>query len=203
MNTIRYDYVGKRLLDICGSLIALLLSSPALVVVAVAVKLTSPGPILHRARRAGRHGRPITVHKFRSMRVGQPGSRVTAAGDPRVTPVGRLIRRGKLDELPQFWDVLIGSMSIVGPRPEDEEYVAGYSETQRRILNWRPGITSPASIAFRHEEDLLARSDDRESTYAEISADKIALDSAYFERATLGSDIGVIARTIAAVFDRH
>lgn len=202
MKSGRHDYLGKRFVDVCVSVVALLLTSPVLVIIAALVKLTSHGPVLYRAQRVGRHGRPITVHKFRSMRIDAPGPKVTAADDPRITPIGRLLRGAKLDEFPQFWDVLIGSMSIVGPRPEDRAYVAEYSEVQERILDWRPGITSPASIAFRHEEDVLVEADDREAAYATISADKIALDLSYFEYATLRTDIGVIARTIRAVFDQ-
>ena len=203
MSPVAHDYTGKRLLDIIGAMTALMLTSPILVIAAIAVKLTSRGPVLYSARRVGQHGKQITVHKFRSMRTGVTGTNVTATNDPRITRVGRVLRGAKLDELPQFWDVLVGSMSIVGPRPEDSVYVSTYSPTEAGILDWKPGITSPASIPFRHEEDLLAEADDLDAAYAQISADKIALDLAYFGHATLVSDLRVIGRTVAAVFDRN
>ncbi|NND73422.1 MAG: sugar transferase [Ilumatobacter sp.] len=196
------DYVGKRAFDAVVAGVGLLLLSPVLIGTAIAVGLSSPGPILHRARRVGRNGEPITVHKFRSMRTGTSGTAVTAARDPRVTPVGRLIRRSKIDELPQLLDVVVGTMSIVGPRPEDPRYVAGYTPHQARILAWRPGITSPASIAYRHEEAMLVAADDIGMAYAEISAAKIALDLEYFERSTLVGDIRILLRTFSAIFSR-
>jgi lipopolysaccharide/colanic/teichoic acid biosynthesis glycosyltransferase len=203
VSPVAHDYTGKRLLDIIGAMTALMLTSPILVIAAIAVKLTSRGPVLYSARRVGQHGKQITVHKFRSMRTGVTGTNVTATNDPHITRVGRVLRGAKLDELPQFWDVLVGSMSIVGPRPEDSVYVNTYSRTEAGILDWKPGITSPASIAFRHEEDLLANADDLDAAYAQVSRDKIALDLAYFGHATLVSDLRVIGRTVAAVFDRN
>jgi lipopolysaccharide/colanic/teichoic acid biosynthesis glycosyltransferase len=193
---------AKRCVDIVLASLGLVATTPLLLFAALAVRSTSPGPVLHRAIRAGRGGRPITVHKFRSMRIGPAGTAVTAAGDPRITRVGRTLRTTKIDELPQLWDVLVGSMSIVGPRPEDLRYVEQYSPNERRILRWRPGITSPASLAYRHEEQLLAAADDLDVAYAEVSAAKIAIDVAYFDQATLSSDVGVMLRTFGAVFTR-
>ena len=193
------DYCGKRTFDCIVALFGLIVTSPVMVGAAVAVRLSSSGPVLHRGRRVGRDGHVFEVLKFRSMRVDVVGSAVTAADDPRVTRAGAVLRRFKLDELPQLWNVLAGEMSIVGPRPEDTSYVVAYTDDQRRILRWRPGITSPASIRFRHEEHLLAAADDRVAAYEQISAEKIDTDIAYFEWASLIGDIGILLRTLVAV----
>src|SRR5205814_1701678 len=133
------------LFDLFAAAAALVIVSPLFAVAAVAVKLSSRGPVFHRGRRVGRNSVPFDIFKFRSMRVGEGGPAITAAGDPRVTAVGSLLRKSKLDELPQLINVLRGEMSLVGPRPEAPGYVALYDAEQRRILSVRPGITSPAS----------------------------------------------------------
>ena len=141
----------KRAFDIVVASLALLVTLPLLCVAALAIKLTSPGPLLYSAKRAGLHGRPFGVLKLRTMRVGSDANAqfVTADGDARVTPVGRLLRRFKIDELPQFWNVLVGEMSVVGPRPETWEFVqAHYTERWRRTLTVRPGIASSADVRW-------------------------------------------------------
>lgn len=195
------DYRGKRMLDLGLASVALIICSPLVLVLSLGVRLSSPGPVLHRATRAGRRGEPFTLLKFRSMRPNSSaqGPAITAAGDPRITRFGRLLRRSKLDELPQLINVLKGEMSIVGPRPEDPRYVERYTAEQRRILAWRPGITSPASVTFRDEETILAAAVDLEATYRAVMAEKIGIDLEYFERATLVGDLAWMGRTVFAV----
>lgn len=195
------EYRGKRAVDLILGGGALVLGAPLILTLALAVRLTSPGPALHRATRVGRGGRPFTLYKFRSMRIGAAaaGPGITASGDPRITRVGALLRATKLDELPQLWNVVRGEMSLVGPRPEDPRYVERYTPDQRRILHWRPGITSPASVTYRDEERILAAATDLDAAYATVMADKIAIDLAYFEKATLLGDLRWIGRTLLAV----
>jgi lipopolysaccharide/colanic/teichoic acid biosynthesis glycosyltransferase len=190
----------RRVLDVIASAAGLLVLCPLFAALALAVKLSSRGPVLHRGERVGRGGRPFLLFKFRSMRAGQSGPAITRAGDPRITPVGRLLRRTKLDELPQLINVLRGDMSLVGPRPEAPRYVALYDDAQRRILAARPGLTSPASLAYRAEEEHLV-GDDWERLYVEtIMPAKLRIDLDYLGRRTLASDLRVIAATLAALF---
>ncbi|MEP7045385.1 MAG: sugar transferase [Ilumatobacteraceae bacterium] len=195
-------YRSKRLLDIAIAAPALVVASPVMFVIAICVRLTSCGPAIYRATRTGRHDAPFTLYKFRSMRIthSSEASLVTAAGDVRVTRVGRVLRATKLDELPQLLNVVLGQMSIVGPRPEDPTYVSRYTPEQRGILSWRPGITSPASIAYRHEETLLESAADLETAYATISGAKLRLDLAYFPTSSLRSDVAIILKTVQSIF---
>lgn len=192
---------GKRAIDVALSSIGLLVGAPVIAALAIAVKCSSPGPVLHRAVRVGRSDVDFTLYKFRSMRpnAATTGPAVTASGDPRITKVGALLRRTKLDELPQLWNVVRGDMSLVGPRPEDRRYVDTYTPEQRRILAFRPGITSPASVTYRDEEAILAAADDLDAAYAKVMDDKIRIDLAYFEQASIVGDLRWIARTFAAV----
>jgi lipopolysaccharide/colanic/teichoic acid biosynthesis glycosyltransferase len=187
----------KRLFDLLGAATALLLLSPLLLLTALAIKLDSPGPVFFRQERVGRHGVPFRIHKFRTMRAGAPGLQITVGDDPRITRVGRLLRRTRIDELPQFIDVLQGTMSLVGPRPEVPRYVAHYPPGLRdRALAVRPGITDPASLAFIDEGALLARAADPEREYIEvILPQKLQQAADYAERATLWTDLGVLWRT--------
>jgi len=192
-----------RLLDIGAAALGLALLSPLFLLVGLWIKLDSPGPVFYRAARVGRNGAPFRLYKFRSMVAGAdrqvPG--ITATGDARVTRVGRFLRSTKLDELPQLINVLKGEMSLVGPRPEDPRYVALYTPEQCCVLAVRPGITSAASLAFRHEEQLLA-GEDWETLYREqVLPAKLAIDLAYLERRTAFSDLKLVFRTIAAIFD--
>jgi len=198
--------MGKRLLDITVAALGLLLLSPVLLLIALAVRLESPGPALFRQRRVGLHGKEFEILKFRSMRAaaGSGGPLITVTGDRRITRVGALIRATKADELPQLWNVLRGDMSLVGPRPEVPRYVALYSAEQRRVvLSVRPGITDEASIAFADESSLLAAAADPESCYTtEILPRKLALYEKYVaSRSTVG-DIGIILRTLLRVLRR-
>jgi lipopolysaccharide/colanic/teichoic acid biosynthesis glycosyltransferase len=193
----------KRLTDIVLSSLGLLILSPGLFVIAVVIVATSRGGIFYRQKRVGKNVREFTLYKFRTMRPGSDKSGLLTVGgrDPRITPVGRLLRRYKLDELPQLLNVLNGTMSIVGPRPEVKKYVDLYTVEQRKVLSVRPGITDPASIAYFSENDLLARSSDPEKTYVEeIMPAKLAINMQYIARHDWFGDIRVIILTIARVF---
>jgi len=193
---------GKRLLDIALSSFALLLTLPLLALVAAAVKLSSPGPALFRQERVGKFGRPFYVLKFRSMYINSEklGPQVTSSSDLRVTRVGALLRGSKLDELPQLWNVLKGDMSVVGPRPELPRYVKLYTAEQRTVLSVPPGITSPASLKYRHEEELLDRQSDPEQFYIEcLMVQKLAIDQRYATGLCLKTDLRVILSTVISM----
>ena len=194
----------KRLFDLVVSSIALIVLSPLLLVLAMLVKLDSPGPALFTQERVGRFGRLFRIHKFRTMREGarSSGYSLTVGRDPRITQLGAFLRRYKLDELPQLFDVCLGSMSFVGPRPEMSEYVARYPEDVRRqILSVRPGITDPASIEFRNESALLATSADPEKMYIEeILPKKLASSRRYLEGRSLLTDIHLIWQTLRSSY---
>jgi lipopolysaccharide/colanic/teichoic acid biosynthesis glycosyltransferase len=192
--------VAKRSLDIACSAVGLLLLSPVLAAAALAVKLSSEGPVLFRQRRIGKGGRPFQILKFRSMRPGAPGPAITAGGDARVTRVGRLLRRTKIDELPQLWNVLVGDMSLVGPRPELPRFVARFAAEYARILTVRPGITDYAALEFVDEESALASAADPEAAYVQrVLPAKIALYHRYLDRRSFRTDLAILARTVAAL----
>ena len=190
----------KRAFDITASAVGLTVLSPLLFLIALVIRLTSPGPVLFRATRIGRGGRTFTLYKFRSMvaDADRHGPGITTSGDPRITPIGRLLRRTKLDEFPQLWNVLRGDMSLVGPRPEDPRYVALYTPAQRAILDVRPGITSLASLRYRNEETLLDGPEWETRYVQEILPAKLALDLDYARRATPWRDLLIILRTIVS-----
>jgi len=196
----------KRGFDLVIASLALLLLWPLFVVVALAIKLESPGPVFYRQQRVGRFGRLFRIHKFRTMRedADRVGLAITVAEDPRITRLGRRLRGRRLDELPQLIDVLQGSMSLVGPRPEVPRYVALYPEALReRVLAVRPGIADPASLAFRDEASLLARAADPEREYVEvIMPAKLAGAVEYAARASLWTDLGVLARSVGVLLGR-
>ncbi len=191
--------MAKRLFDIVGAALALAVLSPLLLLVALRIKLDSPGPVFFRQERVGRHGVPFRIHKFRTMAHGAPGLQITVGDDPRITRVGAGLRRTRIDELPQFIDVLQGTMSLVGPRPEVPRYVAHYPPALRgQVLAVRPGITDPASLAFIDEAALLAQAADPEREYIEsILPAKLQRSAAYAARATVRSDIAVLMRTVS------
>jgi lipopolysaccharide/colanic/teichoic acid biosynthesis glycosyltransferase len=194
----RGQALAKRAFDLISSTVALVLLAVPLLLVALAVRLGSPGPALFRQVRIGRDGRPFRIWKLRTMVCDADGPRVTAAGDARVTPLGRLLRRFKLDELPQLVNVWLGDMSVVGPRPEVPRYVAGYTVEQREVLRVRPGITDPASLQFRDEEAVLARFADRERAYLEVLLPfKLDLAREYLREQSFGRDLQLIFRTLA------
>ncbi len=191
--------LSKRLFDLLASAVGLLLLVPLFALIALLIKLDDGGPVFFRQERVGYRGRPFLMWKFRTMFPGaeKSGGQLTFAGDKRITRAGQFLRRGKLDELPQLINVLRGEMSLVGPRPEVARYVACYSEEQRLVLEQVPGITDPASLKYRHENELLAGSPDPEKLYLdEIMPDKIRRNLEYATRATLVSDIVIILRTL-------
>ena len=196
------DDAARRAFDLVMAAAGLLVLSPLLLVLGLCVKLQDRGPIFFTALRVGRGGRLFRLYKFRTMVVNADrlGSGITTRGDRRVTRFGRWLRRTKLDELPQLLNVLIGDMSLVGPRPEDPRYVALYTPAQRRVLAARPGITSAASVAYRHEEQMLAGADSEQLYRDRVLQEKLAIDLAYLDRRSLGSDLVIIGRTFAALF---
>jgi lipopolysaccharide/colanic/teichoic acid biosynthesis glycosyltransferase len=190
----------KRAIDVGVSCLALLVLLPVLAAVAIAIRLTSPGPVLYRGVRVGRNGGEFRILKFRSMVVDAEsrGGSATANDDPRVTPIGRLLRRYKLDELPQFFNVLVGDMSLVGPRPEVRKYVDCYTEDQRKILQIRPGITDWATIWNSDEGSVLAGSQDAEAEYERvIRPTKLALQLSYLQTQGTLTDARILCVTIA------
>lgn len=197
--------MSKRIFDIVVASVALVMCSPVLALAAIAILVESRGPMVHRAVRVGRHRVPFTLFKLRSMRLdsANSGPGITVSGDDRITAVGRFCRRFKIDELPQLWNVIRGDMSIVGPRPEDPRYLECYTARQLTMLEWRPGITSPASVSFRDEESVLGelteRGVDLEAAYREVLAIKLDLELEYFPTATVRSDIRWMLRTAAAI----
>lgn len=189
----------KRGFDVLASLAGLVLLSPVLAVVALAIKLTSPGPVFFRQERVGRGFRRFEILKFRTMVPDAPklGGQLTAGEDPRITRVGRLLRKTKLDELPQLINVLKGDMSFVGPRPEVPRYVEIFRDDYRELLTVRPGITDLASLKYRDESEVLGRSSDPETTYVEqVLPEKIALGKQYLRRSSLWFDVGLIFKTL-------
>ncbi len=190
--------MAKRLFDIAVATLALLLLSPLLLVLAGVVKLDSPGPVFFRQQRVGRHGVPFRIHKLRTMRHGAAGLALTVGDDARITRAGRWLRRTRLDELPQLIDVLQGTMSLVGPRPEVPRYVAHYPPALReRALAVRPGITDPSSLDFIDEAALLARAADPEREYIEVILPaKLRRAADYAEQASLATDLAVLWRTL-------
>ena len=191
-----------RLCDIVFSFFGLLFLSPLFLIVALWIVIDDPGPVFYRQQRVGRHNKDFGLLKFRSMRVGADKMSLITIGDrdPRVTRAGYYIRKFKLDELPQLWNVLIGDMSLVGPRPEVRRYVDLYTEKQRQVLSVRPGITDYASIEYIDENKLLAQAADPDKTYIEeIMPAKIELNRRYINNPTLGQYFKIIFLTIAKI----
>lgn len=192
----------KRLFDVMASGLGLLVLFPLFLFVALWIKLDSPGPVFYRQVRVGRHNKDFRIFKFRSMRVGaDKGSLVTIGGrDPRVTRSGYIIRKFKIDELPQLINVFIGDMSLVGPRPEVRHYVDYWTPEQMHVLEVRPGITDPASIKFRNENELMEKADNPEDYYINvIMQEKIKLYLEYVKNTSFWYDIKLIFKTIEVI----
>lgn len=195
--------MAKRVVDLLLSLLGLLVLLPWLALIALAIRLTSPGPVLFRQSRVGRDLKRFDILKFRTMVVDAEwlGLPLTAGKDPRITTIGQVLRKTKLDELPQLINVLKGDMSLVGPRPEVPKYVEMFKEEFARVLVVRPGITDLASIRYRDESEILEKSDDPEQTYIdELLPDKLRLADEYVRRSSLRLDFWVIGRTILRIF---
>jgi lipopolysaccharide/colanic/teichoic acid biosynthesis glycosyltransferase len=200
-----YARFGKRGLDILGASVGLVLLAPAFMIIAVFVKATSRGPIFFRQIRAGQFDKPFRIFKFRSMTGSGsgPGTQLTRAGDPRITSLGCFLRRAKLDELPQLINVLLGQMSLVGPRPEVPEYVAIYSDEQRRVLLAIPGITGLAAMNNIREEELLAAQEDKHHYYQVVLLPaKLKMDLQYCNDVRLSKDLRILFGTFLKIVNR-
>lgn len=192
----------KRFFDIVVSLLGIVITSPILLVVSLLIKLTSKGPVLYKQERIGRKGEPFRILKFRTMVVNADaqGLKITVGGDKRITGVGNFLRKSKLDELPQLFNVLFGQMSLVGPRPEVAEYVNLYTEEQRKVLSVRPGITDYASVCFRNENEILAQAEDPQKEYIEhIMPLKLRYNQKYIEEMGVFTDLKLIFLTVYVI----
>jgi lipopolysaccharide/colanic/teichoic acid biosynthesis glycosyltransferase len=197
-----YNRCGKRVLDASLSLLGLIVLAPLFLICAVVIKFSSRGTVFFRQVRTGLEGEAFRLYKFRSMVCRPPGqeSLLTASDDPRVTPVGSWLRKTKIDELPQLINVLLGQMSLVGPRPEVHRYTDKYTREQRRILSVRPGITGLASVAFASEEQLLAGQVDKERFYVTtLMPLKIELELEYCRDISLWGDLRILLQTLFAI----
>lgn len=190
----------KRFLDIIVSLVLLIILFPVFVVIAVAVVLDSGFPVFYRGERIGRDGRLFRIIKFRSMYVGSAqGPAITGKDDPRVTRVGKFLRKWKLDELPQFYNVLKGEMSLVGPRPEAPQYVEFYTDDEKKVLSVRPGVTGVSQLLFRNEEEMLEGPDPERFYLDVLMRQKLRCDLAYVNNQSLVFDLVLILLTLVAV----
>jgi lipopolysaccharide/colanic/teichoic acid biosynthesis glycosyltransferase len=195
----------KRLFDIVFSAVLILLLSPVIIVLGLLVVWADGFPALFIQQRVGRYGKPFRMYKFRSMRTqkGTEKGSFDAGDNSRVTPIGRFMRKTKLDELPQLFNVLKGDMSVVGPRPEVQKWVDVYPQRWQNVLSVRPGITDNASIQFRNEEEILAQSSNPQLTYQnDILPQKLSLYEQYVRNAGLGTDIKIIVKTLVAVLSK-
>jgi lipopolysaccharide/colanic/teichoic acid biosynthesis glycosyltransferase len=196
--------MAKRALDLVITILGLLLLCPLLLVLALWIKLDSRGPVLYRGKRVGQDGRPFLMYKFRTMVLGaeSQGPAVTYRDDPRVTPAGRFLRRTKLDELPQLFNVLRGEMSLVGPRPEDPSYVEFYTPEQRLALSVKPGITGPTQLEYRDEASLLQGEGVDEEYVTRLMPEKLKLDLQYVHTRSLLLDLKILWRTATTLLLR-
>lgn len=195
----------KRLFDIFASGLGLLFLSPLFLVLAIWIKLDSPGPVFYRQVRVGRHNKDFRIYKFRSMKVGADKQGLITVGghDSRITRSGYFIRKYKLDEFPQLINVFVGDMSLVGPRPEVRKYVDMYTPEQMHVLDVRPGVTSLASIRYRNENELLDKAEDPDQFYIDVvMQDKLAIDLEYVQDASFWYDIKLIFKTFWEIISK-
>ena len=189
----------KRIFDLIFSLLGLIVCSPIFIIVAVLIKLDSKGPVFFRQERIGKNFKSFKVYKFRTMehKANENGPRITVANDSRITRMGRFLRKYKIDELPQLFNVIKGDMSFVGPRPEVKEYVKLYESDYKKLLRIRPGITDPASIKYSDEEGVLSLSENWEEEYKKkVLPEKIALSLSYVENQNIITDLKLIFKTL-------
>jgi lipopolysaccharide/colanic/teichoic acid biosynthesis glycosyltransferase len=195
----------KRAFDVCVAAFTLVLIAPLLAIIAVAIRCDSRGPVLFRQERMGRNGQPFRILKFRTMRVGADrlGAHISPTGDPRVTRVGRWLRRSYVDELPQLLNVLRGDMSLVGPRPETPDFLPFYRPDEIRVLSLRPGVMGPSTLDGMHEEDRLAAAEDPLGYYVStILHERVQADLAYVDSWSLRHDLRLMSRQILAILRR-
>ena len=188
----------KSVFDRGASLFGLIFSSPILIVVSILIRVKMPGgSVIFKQKRVGQHGRLFTMYKFRSMTVAHSGSSVSVKGESRITPLGAKLRKYKLDELPELWNVLIGDMSLVGPRPDVPGYADKLEGEDRRMLLLKPGITGPASLKYRNEEELLAEQEDHQKYNDEVLfPDKVRINIEYLDNWSFWNDIKIIIYTV-------
>jgi lipopolysaccharide/colanic/teichoic acid biosynthesis glycosyltransferase len=193
----------KRFFDISFALAGLSLLALPFAIIGAAIKLSSRGPVFFRQQRIGRGGKLFLLNKFRTMYVSEGGSLVTMEGDPRITPVGQILRRWKLDELPQLWNVLVGEMSVIGPRPEVERYVSHYTPEQRRLLEQTPGLAGLSQLVYPGEAEMLRHCVKPEEFYVrELMPKKIAVDLQYETRRTFWSDLQLLCEMVLLILGR-
>lgn len=195
----KLNSIIKRIFDFFAALIGIIILSPILIIVSIAIKLDSPGNIMFLQKRVGKDGKEFNIYKFRTMVTDAEklGKQITVGKDNRITKVGAFLRKYKIDELPQLFNVLKGDMSLVGPRPEVPKYVALYNEEQRKVLSVRPGITDLASLKYSDENDILGKVENPEEYYINvIMKDKLSLNLEYIEKSNLFFDISLVIKTI-------
>jgi lipopolysaccharide/colanic/teichoic acid biosynthesis glycosyltransferase len=197
------EHGSKRAFDIAVSALALVCLVGVFAIIALLIKLDSPGPVFYRVRRVGYRGRPLRMLKFRKMRDDARGGPLTIDGDPRLTRIGRVLTRTRLDELPQLWDVLCGRMSLIGPRPEDPGFVALHDIEYSQILSVRPGITGLSQIAYKAEAEIVDSDSPVEDYINRILPQKLTLDRLYARTASLGLDLRILYWTFVTVVLRH
>jgi lipopolysaccharide/colanic/teichoic acid biosynthesis glycosyltransferase len=201
-----YTKYGKRIFDVATSIIGLIVLLPLFIIIAILIKLNDKGPIFYKQKRIGQNFKPFELLKFRTMVVNADkiGPAVTKDGDPRITKIGKFLRKTKLDELPQLWNVIRGDMSIVGPRPEVEKYIQYYEDDYKEILKVRPGITDYATIKFRNEEEILSKYDNTESAYIKyVLPEKIKLYKTYIKEISFLTDLKIIFWTLWRIVSKN
>lgn len=187
----------KRIFDIVMAFLGLIILSPLLLIITLLIKIRTPGPVIFSHERTGRDGNPFILYKFRTMIVDHGGNSISVKGEDRITPSGVKLRKYKFDELPELWNVLKGDMSFVGPRPDVPEYVNKLAGEERLILELKPGITSPASLKYADEEDLMASAPDPQKYYNEVIwPDKIRMNLEYYRNRSFFGDILLILKTV-------
>jgi lipopolysaccharide/colanic/teichoic acid biosynthesis glycosyltransferase len=201
-----YTKYGKRIFDVVASIIGLIVLLPVFIVIAILIKLNDKGPIFYKQKRIGQNFKPFELLKFRTMVVNADkiGPAVTKDGDQRITKIGKFLRKTKLDELPQIWNVIRGDMSIVGPRPEVEKYIQYYKDDYKEILKFKPGITDYATIKYRSEEEILSKYNDTESAYIEyVLSEKIKLYKTYIKKISFLTDLKIIFWTLWRIVSKN
>ncbi len=190
--------VVKEIFDRFFAFIGLIVSLPVMLVIAVLIKIKMPdGPVIFKQQRVGQGGKLFTIYKFRTMKVNHSGSPISVAGEDRITPLGRFLRKYKLDELPEFWNILKGDMSFVGPRPDVPEYMLNLQGEDRKILELKPGLTGPATLKYANEEEILAKVENPKEYYDKvIFPDKVKINLDYYYNHNLWTDIKIILKTL-------